>query len=72
MRFRWEIQISAVHVVKCCLSSYVPAVEELARKDDLTLLFLAVTSTCPQHNIAWRKTASDVLLTVSRQVCDQK
>ena len=33
--------------------SYVPAVEELARKDDLTLLFLAVTSTCPGHNVAW-------------------
>ena len=40
--------------------------EELARKDDLTLLFLAVTSTCPPHNVAWRKTASDILLTVSR------
>ena len=48
------------------LSGYVPAVEELAKKDDLTLLFSAVTSPCPQHNLMWRKTSADILLTVSR------
>ena len=31
------------------------AVEELARKDDLTLLFSAISSVCPQHNLIWRK-----------------
>ena len=48
------------------LSAYIPAVEELARKDDLTLLFSAVTSPCSEHNLMWRKTAADVLLTISR------
>jgi len=33
------------------LCGYVPAVEELARKDDLTLLFSAVTSPVPEHNL---------------------
>ena len=33
------------------LCAYVPAVEELARKDDLTLLFSAVTSPVPEHNL---------------------
>ena len=49
------------------LCSYVPAVEELARKDDLNLLFSAVTSACPKANIMWRKTAADILLTISRK-----
>ena len=48
------------------LCAHVPAVEELARKDDLTLLFSAVTSSCPEHNLMWRKTAADILLTISR------
>ena len=33
------------------LCGFVPAVEELARKDDLTLLFSAVTSPVPEHNL---------------------
>ena len=48
------------------LCAHIPAVEELADKDDLTLLFSAVTSSCPEHNLMWRKTAADILLTVSR------
>jgi len=48
------------------LCSRAAAAEELARKDDLTLLFSAATSACPQHNLMWRKTASDILLAVSR------
>ena len=47
------------------------AVEELARKDDLTLLFSAITSTCPSHNLIWRKTSGDVLLTISRHSLSQ-
>ena len=53
------------------LCAHVPAVEELARKDDLTLLFSAVSSVCPTHNMMWRKTSSDVLLTVSRHSLSQ-
>ena len=53
------------------LCAHVPAVEELARKDDLTLLFSAISSVCPAHNTMWRKTSSDVLLTVSRHSLSQ-
>ena len=40
--------------------------DELSRKDDLNLLFSAITSWCPNHNIAWRKSAGEVLMTLSR------
>ncbi|GBP47766.1 WD repeat and FYVE domain-containing protein 3 [Eumeta japonica] len=40
--------------------------EELARKDDLSLLFSAITSWCAPHNIMWRKSAAEVLMTLSR------
>ena len=53
------------------LCSHVSAVEELARKDDLTLLFSAVSSVSAPHNAIWRKTSSDVLLTVSRHSLSQ-
>ena len=53
------------------LCTYQPAVEELARKDDLTLLFSAVTSECPSHNVMWRKTSADILLTISRHSLSQ-
>eukprot|EP00095_Tigriopus_kingsejongensis_P009945 maker-scaffold981_size73921-snap-gene-0.19 protein:Tk09945 transcript:maker-scaffold981_size73921-snap-gene-0.19-mRNA-1 annotation:"low quality protein: wd repeat and fyve domain-containing protein 3" len=53
------------------LCGYVPAVEELARKDDLTLLFSAVSSVCPPHNVIWRKTAADILLTISTKSLSQ-
>lgn len=46
-------------------SHRIPA-EELARKDDLTLLFSAITSWCPRHNVMWRKSAAEVLMTLSR------
>ena len=45
--------------------------EELARKDDLNLLFSATSSVCPPHNSVWRKTSSDVLLTISRHSLSQ-
>ncbi|KAK9687952.1 FYVE zinc finger [Popillia japonica] len=51
-------------LVRLC-SHKVPA-EELARKDDLTLLFSAITSYCRPHNILWRKSAAEVLMTLSR------
>ncbi|KAJ8919114.1 hypothetical protein NQ315_012099 [Exocentrus adspersus] len=51
-------------LVRLC-SHRIPA-EELARKDDLTLLFSAITSWCPAHNIMWRKSAAEVLMTLSR------
>ncbi|CAH2247052.1 jg23900 [Pararge aegeria aegeria] len=40
--------------------------EELARKDDLSLLFSAITSWCAPHNMMWRKSAAEVLMTLSR------
>ncbi|XP_051170147.1 WD repeat and FYVE domain-containing protein 3 [Leptopilina boulardi] len=51
-------------LVRLCSHPY-PA-EELARKDDLTLLFSAITSLCPQYNVMWRKSAAEVLMTLSR------
>ncbi len=51
-------------LVKLCI--YVSPAEELAQKDDLQLLFSAITSWCPPHNIPWRKSAGEVLTTISR------
>ena len=48
------------------LCSHTAPAEELARRDDLTLLFSAITSWCPQHNVPWRKSAAEVLMTLSR------
>lgn len=51
-------------LVRLCSHSF-PA-EELARMDDLTLLFSAITTQCPAYNIIWRKSAGEVLTTLSR------
>ncbi|XP_036381916.1 WD repeat and FYVE domain-containing protein 3 isoform X1 [Megalops cyprinoides] len=51
-------------LVKLCC--YVSPAEELAQKDDLQLLFSAITSWCPPHNLPWRKSAGEVLTTISR------
>ncbi|XP_054166813.1 WD repeat and FYVE domain-containing protein 3-like [Oppia nitens] len=48
------------------LCSFHSALIELTRKDDLSLLFNAITSWCPKHNALWRKTASDVILTMAK------
>lgn len=48
------------------LCSYPHPAEELARMDDLNLLFSAITSQCPPHNILWRKSAAESLTTLSR------
>lgn len=48
------------------LCNHTSPAEELARKDDLSLLFSAITSWCPAHNIIWRKSAGEVLVTLSR------
>ncbi|XP_053688917.1 WD repeat and FYVE domain-containing protein 3 isoform X2 [Sabethes cyaneus] len=51
-------------LVRLCSHPY-PA-EELARMDDLPLLFSAVTSHCPSYNVIWRKSAAEILMTLSR------
>ena len=48
------------------LCSHACPAEELARKDDLSLLFSAITSSCPPQNVMWRKSAAEVLMTISR------
>lgn len=48
------------------LCSVPAAVEELARKDDLTLLFSALSCWCPSHNLLWRKNANEVLVVLTR------
>ncbi|XP_055626946.1 WD repeat and FYVE domain-containing protein 3 isoform X2 [Toxorhynchites rutilus septentrionalis] len=51
-------------LVRLCSHPY-PA-EELARVDDLSLLFSANTSNCPPYNVIWRKSAAEILTTLSR------
>lgn len=51
-------------LVKLC--AFVSPAEELAQKDDLQLLFSAITSWCPPHNLPWRRSAGEVLTTISR------
>ncbi|VVC89841.1 unnamed protein product [Leptidea sinapis] len=48
------------------LTSHSIPCEELARKDDLSLLFSAITSWCAPYNMMWRKSAAEVLMTLSR------
>lgn len=48
------------------LCSNPEATEELARKDDLTLLFSALSSWCPHHNLLWRKNANEVLVVLTK------
>lgn len=48
------------------LCTFVSPAEELAQKDDLQLLFSAITSWCPPHNLPWRRSAGEVLTTISR------
>ncbi|XP_061175428.1 WD repeat and FYVE domain-containing protein 3-like isoform X2 [Saccostrea echinata] len=48
------------------LCKHTSPAEELARRDDLSLLFSAITSWCPPHNAIWRKCAAEVLMTLSR------
>jgi len=50
------------------LSSHPSPAEELAKRDDLALLFSAVTSWCPPQNAMWRKSTSEVLMTISTQI----
>lgn len=55
-------KIFAQVLVRLC--SYPYPAEELARMDDLTLLFSAISSQC--NNVMWRKSAAEVLTTLSR------
>ncbi|KPP75011.1 WD repeat and FYVE domain-containing protein 3-like, partial [Scleropages formosus] len=50
-------------LIKLC--SFASPAEELAQKDDLQLLFSAITSWCPPHNLPWRRSAREVLATIS-------
>lgn len=51
-------------LVRLC-SNHLPA-EELVTKDDLSLLFSAITSSCPSYNAVWRKSSAEVLITISQ------
>lgn len=41
-------------------------VDELTRRDDLLLLFNAVSSNCPERNKTWQTQASDVLILIGK------
>ncbi len=51
-------------LIKLC--QYSCTCDELVDADSLKLLFKIITSTCEQHNLAWRQTASDALLTMTK------
>lgn len=40
--------------------------DELVDGDSLKLLFKIISSTCEQHNVPWRQTATDALLTLTK------
>lgn len=48
------------------LCRHISPAEELSHRDDLGLLFSAVTSWCPPHNKEWRRAASEILNVISR------
>jgi hypothetical protein len=41
-------------------------VDELTRRDDLLLLFNAISSNCPERNKPWRIQASDMLILIGK------
>lgn len=51
-------------LTKLCASQ--SALTELTRRDDLALLFNAITSWCPRHNCVWRQTAAEVILMMAK------
>ncbi|XP_039272900.2 WD repeat and FYVE domain-containing protein 3-like [Styela clava] len=62
---RMELQKVFVQtLVRLC--KHISPAEELSHRDDLGLLFSAVTSWCPPHNSVWRQAASEVLNVISR------
>ncbi|KAL0595960.1 WD repeat and FYVE domain-containing protein 3, partial [Plecturocebus cupreus] len=62
----WASQSIGITGILVKLCSFVSPAEELAQKDDLQLLFSAITSWCPPYNLPWRKSAGEVLMTISR------
>ena len=48
------------------LMRHSPAVEDLLRFGDLSLLFGAISSPCPPYNRMWRKAAADCLMAICR------
>lgn len=51
-------------LIKLCQNSCT--CDELVDGDSLKLLFTIICSTCEQHNVAWRQTAGDALLTLTK------
>lgn len=51
-------------MLKLCQNSCT--CEELVEADSLKLLFKIIASTCEQHNIPWRQTATDALLILTK------
>lgn len=41
-------------------------IDELTRRDDLLLLFNAISSNCPERNKSWRVQASDMLILIGK------
>lgn len=56
----WVLQV----LVRLC--KHTAPADELAKSDDIMLLFSAISSPCPAYNRMWRKSAAEVLMTLSR------
>lgn len=50
------------------LCSNQAAIDELVKKDDLSLLMSIASSQCPKYNQSWRATASQTILAISSHV----
>ena len=62
--FSCWINFSIKLLIKLC--QHTCTSDELVDADSLKLLFKIVASTCESHNIAWRQTAADALLTLTK------
>ncbi|OQR73709.1 WD repeat and FYVE domain-containing protein 3-like, partial [Tropilaelaps mercedesae] len=63
---KWKKNGDLAGILETVVGSQPCSAEELAHKDDLALLFSAITTWCPDHNAIWRKSAGEVLMTLSR------
>lgn len=66
VEFSFSVPLRSCVQILVKLCTFVSPAEELAQKDDLQLLFSAITSWCPPHNLPWRRSAGEVLTTISR------
>ena len=62
--------VDIFHVIEfqllSCIATTNSCVDELTRRDDLLLLFNAISSNCPERNKTWQIYASDMLVLIGK------